>query len=232
MDVMDITKFLKYGAIGISLALAFFSYRLLSKEQEKTIVREEMLKSIKIYMILAVFLSVFFGTLEFTSKIFLSSENAIISNINEIWDRHFNSTADLSIGEKIEMIDESLDNPTNVLDTLEICDQYLIKLKNCQDELDSFGKGFYQNLILLQKELKNDPNGWTNLKHNTSKKEKIFASLREIFLSLGNDFSDLSNDQLIEKWILLKSEWKDEKLEYIFQSDIAQVIRKYLDNYS
>ncbi len=62
---MDFVNFLSYGAIGISLALAILAYRLLTKVQNSQTERPAIIKQIKNFLWVAVFLSVFFGMMEY-----------------------------------------------------------------------------------------------------------------------------------------------------------------------
>lgn len=56
--------FLAYGAIGIAMACAILSYRLLLNEQKKADPSESMLKMIKLFIGLTVFFALFFGMIE------------------------------------------------------------------------------------------------------------------------------------------------------------------------
>jgi hypothetical protein len=56
--------FLAYGAIGIAMACAILSYRLLLNEQKKADPNESVLKMIKLFIGLTVFFALFFGVIE------------------------------------------------------------------------------------------------------------------------------------------------------------------------
>ena len=61
-------SYLSYGAIGIAMATAILSYRLLASEQKKATPNESILKMIKLFMGLTIFFSVFFGVVELVKK--------------------------------------------------------------------------------------------------------------------------------------------------------------------
>ena len=98
-------------------------------------------------------------------------------------------------------------------------------------KLADYDIGFYENIIKLKNQLKLDPDGWTNLKHGTNSKTEIFNSLKNIFQSLGFDYSNLTNEEIVIKWEGHKDTWEDEKLGYVFNSDITQLVKQYLDTY-
>ena len=62
--MIDLFKYLGYGAIGISLACAILSYRLLANEQKKAKPNESVLKMIKLFFGLTIFFALFFGVVE------------------------------------------------------------------------------------------------------------------------------------------------------------------------
>ncbi|RMG77115.1 MAG: hypothetical protein D6714_20285 [Bacteroidetes bacterium] len=235
---MDYLAFLKYGALGISLALAILSFRLLSKEQDREEVRQPMLNSIKNYLYLAVFLSVFFGLSELANNFFSPQTETSDAGLEHLWNDHFNGFPDSTFQQKLERIGAHIQTDTPKTDTAEICATLLETLENCRAELEKcqsevadYGTGFYQNVIKLKKALSADPDGWTNLEWAPEKKTAIFEALREIFQRLGYNYADLTDKQLIAKWKLLKSKWTTEDLGYIFQSDISQIVREFLNKY-
>ncbi len=58
MENFNIVEILKLGLPGLVFLLSLFSFKLLSKEQEKSVPNENMLCSIKIFMLVNVFLSI------------------------------------------------------------------------------------------------------------------------------------------------------------------------------
>jgi len=57
VENLDFYKILSYGAIGLGCILAFLSYRLLSREQEKERPRQRILTSIYLFMVFSLSLS-------------------------------------------------------------------------------------------------------------------------------------------------------------------------------
>ena len=229
---MDFVNFLSYGAIGISLALAILSYRLLTKEQNSETERPAMLKQIKNFLGVAVFLSVFFGLMEFASQVFISKDAASAAELEMIWDRHFSQYPDSTVDQKAGRISEFLAHPPEQVDTAIICGTYIDELDQLKLKLAKYDIGFYENIVKLKNQLKLDPDGWSNLDHDTEIKTEIFNALRNIFRSLGFDYEELTNEEIVTEWKAYKSSWETEKLGYIFNSDITQLVKKYLDTYA
>jgi|AP12_2_1047962.scaffolds.fasta_scaffold08630_2 hypothetical protein len=229
---MELIDFLKYGAIGISLALAILSYRLLTKEQDKTDVRIPMLKSIRNYFILAVFLSVFFGLLELSSKVFLREENEQNIALVDIWESHFSEFPDSTLQQKISRISNNLYSKEKIIDTSEICSDIYEELENCRKELETFDRGFYQNVIKLKKAVSQDPDGWINIEFQTKTKPEVINSLKGIFKSLGENYDNLTDEDIVLKWKSFKSKWSNEKLGYIFHSDVSEIVKEFLEKYN
>ncbi len=225
---MEFVDFLKYGAIGISLALAILSYRLLSKEQEKDAVRPEMLKSIKNYFLLAIFLSVFFGSTELVLKITgknISGSNEILESI---WSDNFGNCTDSTIKQKANRISQALSENIFVVDTVSICSSVNSELELCRNELETYDRGFYQNIIKLKKAINNDPDGWINLEFQTDKKQEVVNILKSIFASLGNSTDGITNTEVVNKWKTYKQKWESDKPGYIFQSDVTCLVKEFL----
>ncbi|WP_075590987.1 stage II sporulation protein M [Labilibacter marinus] len=224
---MEFLDFLKYGAIGISLALAILSYRLLSKEQEKDAERPAFLKSIKSYMFLTVFLSVFFGLIE----VFIPSKKYSKNNthVDNIWNKHFQEYNDSTMKQKVRRINDHIN--TAEVNPDEVCEQYMAQLEKCQNQLSEYDQGFYQNIIKLKKKLQSTPDSWTNLKFDTASKGETITLLKNIFISLGYDYHQLSNQQIISKYETTKSTWAEDRQAYIFNSDITELIKIYLRTY-
>lgn len=223
---MEFLDFLKYGAIGISLALAILSYRLLSKEQEKEVERPAFLKSIKSYMYLTVFLSVFFGMMEF----FIPKEKVSTdSPLNTIYSKYFKQYNDSTSSQKAQRISNYISS--SKYDTSEVCDLYIQQLEKCNKQLASYDQGFYQNIIKLKKKLQTTPDSWTNLRFDTNSKGETITLLKNIFISLGYDYHNLSNEEIIAQYELKKQTWSEDRFAYIFNSDITELIKIYLRTY-
>ena len=228
---MEFLDFLKYGAIGISLALAILSYRLLSKEQDQKEVRLPMLKSIKSYFMLAVFLSVFFGLLEVATKVFFQQGSSQNTDIENIWEAHFSDFPDSTVSQKTQRISNAINSANVEIDTSEICEDVYNQLTNVRAKLATYDKGFYQNIIKLKQSLSDDPDGWVNIDYNTSAKADVINALKGIFRSMGNNYDNLSDEEMVAKWKQLKSRWTDIKLQYIFNSDVTGIVREFIKTY-
>lgn len=229
---MEFIDFLKYGAIGISLALAILSYKLLSKEQDKPDVREPMLKSIRTYFLFALFLSIFFGALETATKLLSPAQPDHNEALLRIWENNFSEYPDSTIKQKEHRIENSLHAQTSKIDTADVCTEALRELANCRKELDSYENGFYQNVIKLKNAVSSDPDGWINIGYQLNAKQEAIGYLRAIFRSLGKDYDKLSDDEIVAKWMEFKSKWSKDKLEYVFLSDISAIVREFLNQYN
>ncbi len=222
---MEFLDFLKYGAIGISLALAILSYRLLSKEQDKSEVRKPILNTIKIYFLFAVFLSVFFGVLEIFTSVMNQKESKSNLPIDKVWETYFNTFPDSTIVQKTNRIanylSEENDRFTNISE----------KYETCQKDLEKFDKGFYQNVIKLKNALKNDSDEWINIDYETENKTEVIDLLKGIFRSLGENYDSLTGKEIVEKWAIFKKEYSNNIKKYtlIEISDITHIVRKYLE---
>lgn len=230
---MEYIDFLKYGAIGISLALAILAFRLLSKEQENAEERPAMLKSIRNYFIMAVFLSVFFGVTEIVSQIVKPQTEYSNSDLDKVWNKHFNQfkDEDTTYSQKEERISDYLDNPKIEIDTQVICEQFVKQAKEYEEKLAEYDNGFYQNIIKLKKQLNLDPNGWTNLNNNQNSKSEIFKSLEKIFDSLGYNVENITKEEVVNKWISIKKSWAKDYQFYVFNSDLTELIKIYLNQF-
>lgn len=228
MGEMDFINFLKYGAIGIALALAILSYRLLSKEQEKDTERPGFLRSIRNFMWLAIFLSVFFGLLEIVPLLLNNNKSDSNSFVVNVWSNYFSQFNDSTAEQKERRISAYIENSQRGTDTALICKQYIDKLEQYSTENDN---GFYQNIIKLKKKLQTSPDGWINLRFETSTKSETLQLLRNIFISLGSDCNGCTNEEIISNWETLKKGWADKQLNYVFSSDITELIKVYLRTY-
>lgn len=228
---LNFLDFLKYGALGIALALAILSYRLLSKEQDKDEVREPMLKSIRHYLFFAVVLSLFFGTVELLTEKQQGRNQCEIA-VLDIWEKNFSHFNDSTLTQKIKRIGSFTDNYESYLDTNTICKEIEEKLRDCEEELLESNRGFYPGITKLRKAVDNDPDGWINIEFNKTEKNEIYRILRRIFISLGEaDDLNMSDDRVIEKWKNLKKQWSEENSNYIFRSDIPELVRIYLNKF-
>ncbi len=239
---MDYLNFLKYGAIGVSLALAIFSYRLLSREQDKPEVRLPILNTIKLYFGFALALSLFFGMVEFFTLGKKSSlETAPNEAIDRLWAKHFKAFPDTTLEQKVDRIGDNL-SPEKV-DTAAVCREFIRLNEECQEELDKlqemlkdYDRGFYQNVIKLQKLRNKDNDGWINITFQPETKQEVYQALRDIFTGLrleSKDYHALTDQQIIEEWRQFKRRYAaDKDLVYIYNSDISVLVRSFLDNSS
>lgn len=228
---LNLLDFLKYGALGIALALAILSYRLLSKEQDKEEVREPMLKSIRYYLFFAVILSLFFGTVELVSENDNEGEQAKMA-ISALWEENFSHLNDSTLEQKINRIRNLPGNYDSKVDTSEVCKKLEEKLIECEQELLEVNQGFYSVITKLRKAVDKDPDGWINIEFNKDEKEEIYSTLEKIYISLGeSDDLNLSDEKIIEKWKKLKRNWSEENHKYIFRSDVPELVRIYLNKF-
>jgi len=229
---MEFLDFLKYGAIGISLALAILSYRLLSKEQDKTEVRVPILNSIKIYFLFALLLSVFFGSTEIVTTIFGTKEPKTNHAIENIWAAHYSQFPDSTLAQKIDRISKSVVSEEDTASAA--CREIAQELKKCKEELKNFDGGFYQNVIKLQNLLRKDSDNWINLGYQTENKQDVVHILKSLFGSMGENCDSFSDLEILEKWKTYKAKWSGdpEKMGYIFHSDVAQIVKVFLAKFA
>ena len=229
---MEFLNFLKYGAIGISLALAILSFRLLSKEQDKTEVRQPILNSIKTYIFLTLFLSVFFGSVEIVSTVLGSKEHKTNQAIETIWSTHFGEFPDSTLVQKTNRISENIISKNQ--DPSVVCKDLALELENCRADLKNFDAGFYQNVIKLQNLIKKDSDGWINLGYQIENKQDVVVVLKNLFRSMGENCDGLTDQEILEKWKTVKAKWTGDpdKMGYIFLSDAAQIVKVFLTKFS
>lgn len=228
---MEFIDFLKYGAIGISLALAILSYRLLSKEQAKTEPRDSILRSIGYYMALTLVLSLLFGISEILTKQSSEENTTAKAEIESIWSNHCSEyPQDTTLALKVRRIAQSMNQKSAAADTAGICGALVRELDAYREELDCFKEGFYPNVIKLQNAVRNDPDGWVNIDFQTENKAEVVQALKKILRSLdiGVDFGNATDGDIVDHWKLLKGQWSKKKLTYIFNSDISELVKKYL----
>ena len=69
LQIDSLVAFLQYGALGLTLALAFLAYRLPRKEQDRPEAREPILKHIRLYLAFAVLAMVVFAATELITEL-------------------------------------------------------------------------------------------------------------------------------------------------------------------
>lgn len=193
-------KFLDYGAIGIALALAILSYRLLSKEQDQTAVREPMLNSINKYKNFALTLAVLFVVAEFIAPVF-SKDNTAQKVESSLWLPYFGNSefkdSTIELENKIEIISERLSNiPATTGETISN-EADPERFQALEDSLSFYKKelseskkgGFYKQIDLLNNTIdtyqRNGKGNSINIAYQPEKKEEIYNSLISIFSYLN-----------------------------------------------
>ncbi|MFO7940700.1 MAG: hypothetical protein R6U66_13215 [Bacteroidales bacterium] len=229
-ELLHFLDFLTYGALGIALALAILAYRLLSKEQDREAIRPPILRAIKGYLVFALLLSVFFGTTDY----FTTPETSNYSNqqIENLWQQHFSSHKDTTMDQKVQRLYNALATH-NTRISLESENRRLHQqLARCSKELSELNKGFYPNITKLRKAIDRDPDGWINTTFKPEEKKELYNLLDQIFISLGeyNTYAN-SNKQVITRWKKIKTRWSDRDTHYIFRSDIAELVRIYINRF-
>lgn len=224
----DLLEFLAYGAIGIALALAILSYRLLSKEQEKQEVRPVMLKHIRHYFLFTMLLSVFFGVTEIIVQ-FYGPEDAVSNPfIEEIHNEHLSQFEDNSINKKADRISHYVSLGINRQPEND-CSELENKLKEQELQIASLQNGFYPAIAELQRLIFQFGDNNINIDYRPNEKEEVFKLLEKIFVSLGElDNHTVSTKVLQDKWKSFKSRYSATQLKYIYHSDISQIVKAYL----
>lgn len=212
----DPSAFLKYGAIGISLALAILSYRLLSKEQDRDIIREPMLKAIKGFLFLALALSIFFGITEIVPKVFGS--NTVYAGVNN----HQTDSLAMALKNEKELSKTQADALKNYSD----------KLNVCNDNLRVAPSPFYNKVMTLSGKLP-EFGGSITLNYLPAGKDSagVFDLLNEIYPYLDSVYvkKQLTNTEIIAKWKQLKANYYDRNLDMIQSFDIPKLITSYIN---
>ncbi len=241
---MEFISVLKYGAIGIALALAILSYRLLSQEQQREKVRAPMLKSIRFYLIFSMILSILFGAVEFLNSTLNgesrpTGEEKYKTALEDIWSMKYSQyKEDSTIAQKIQRIKTNINaNPvsrttTVTTDTANVCLSIKNELNACEKSLKENNLGFYSNITKLKRAVSKDTDNFINLEWNQSEKAEVYKILEEIFISL-DEFSSPNNsdEQIIDKWKALKKDWTDRTPKYITHNDVSEIVRIYLDKF-
>jgi len=229
MDI--IVTLVKYGPLGVAVALALLSFYLLSKEQKQVNARDNILKSIKNYMIFAISLSIIFGSIELVLRTAL--RNDAEDAINQMWSLRFQNENDTTLVLKTDRLKNYLqqDLSENV-ETSVVCAEFITELETCEERLESVDQGFYSNIIKLKQALNTDGDEWINVEYNPTDKTEFYKLLEQILISL-DELSETGNEDqvMIEKWKNLKRKWSAEDFKYMFYSDIPQIVRVYLDKF-
>ena len=245
---LNFIDFLAYGAIGIALALAILSYRLLSKEQQREEVREPMLKSIRNYFIMSIVLSLFFGTGEIISM--LSSEaggEGEEATIAKLWDMHVadhpeeeytQTTTEQKKSKMLELMRTAKDH-ANRPDNSEVIRKLRDSLNTQIAQGEQLDNSFYVKFETFRRV-------YSKLKTETASGKyiflisqpvdsPIFEIMRKLLVIMGKDVSAASKADLISVWSKLKRRWdprkaEDKKLDHIESFDFPGLVRYYLDS--
>lgn len=227
---LNFIDFLSYGAIGIALALAILSYRLLSKEQDKEQVRQPMLNSIRNYFILALILSVFFGAGEIVSLFIGGNTSVTDGTIEEIWQAELSDYPDKTLDEKKIRIYTILKSGQNNISTSE-CGKMVSdlnqKLKEESDKVKELETSFYVSLEKFRRvALKS--NSWVYLK-SRNVDNQVFEAMEKVFDGMAIQLkSDFDKNVLTDEWVKLKSKWSKNNTDHIESSDFPQLVKQYL----
>lgn len=227
-------EFLKYGAIGIAMVLVVLSYRLLSKEQDREMVREPMLKSIKSYITLALIITAFFGITEIVSLTISNKSDSVGLNteIERVYKRNFKDGTDKSVEEKLAAIDESLRDGKKSINTE---DQDKEKeIAELEKIIQQANFGEYVDVVLQIKDsIDQSKRNFINLTHNEESKSHYYQMLGKIlsYLKLFDASEKSSNAQILAKWAELKRTYaylgneNTNRVEWIVGSDISQLLK-------
>ncbi|MFT6138026.1 MAG: hypothetical protein ACJAUR_001696 [Ulvibacter sp.] len=229
---LNFIDFLKYGAIGVALALAILSYRLLSKEQDQENVREPMLKSIKTFFMLSILLSLFFGITEIiTLSLATPKVEKNDKGIKKIWNHNLNTFPDKSYDAKYDRIEEFVELGQEKRDASD-CANLQAEVGRLTKELKDLDGGFYSNVTKLDKMISSFADRNINIEFEVEKKTIVFEILEEVLISLDLiESRETPIDILASKWKELKMSWgrSTKEHKYIYQSDIRRLIQAYHD---
>lgn len=226
---MDFLNYLQYGAIGIAMALAILTFRLLSKEQEREEVRENMMKAIKSFMVITVAVPVFFGVTEL-----LNADKKYKEALDGIWQENFGSLPDSTLNQRINKINLTLHKIQKEDNEIADCESDSLEalLKICQSSNDDAGNEFYLDIIQLRKEIQKF-GGSVNLEFEPENKLQVFQLLGKIFNTLEIAIEDkTSKEGVLKEWKKLKASFTTKDGKYINNSDILGVVKKYVDLYA
>lgn len=246
---MEFIDFLKYGAIGVSLALAILSYRLLSKEQDQPGVRLPMLNSIKWYFGFALLLSVFFGSAELLSSKKNQPETAAIDGI---WSVHFSENPDTTFEQRVNRIARNtganMAAQSNEFEQLQAnYDSLASVYVNLQNEFKVIlenqsknGTGFYGKVDLLNSLFNEHNRDWFYLKALTylseNERVELLEAINDLLIALGT-YSDngIPEEQVLDNWAgfiqqnsAARTNLSQDPNYHIQRSDIQYIINRYL----
>ena len=214
----ELLEFLKYGAIGIALALAALSYKLLAREQDKTEARLPVLNTIKFYFIFSIFLSLLFAGVELYSAVGKKSGNS--EELDELHKTFFGNRPDSTDHQKTAAL-------TNlVLKLQQTNEQLTSQLESLNKEDESLD--FYKNISDLSAFV--NQYGGINLVYESNAKQEVFNTLNRLYirLELCDNYIE-TNEAVINQWKSLKAKWSNESLQWIHNSDVGTLVRYYLD---
>lgn len=244
---MNFLEFLNYGAIGITLALAILSYRLLSKEQDQPQVREPMLGSIRNYMAFTLIIAVLFAITEFIAPLFSKDKTA--EKVDNLWANHVFTDevkdSSFTLDQKIAQIGHLLktnnsfpDPGHGPIDASKVCEVIQDSLDHYKNELALCNNGgFYKQIDLLSETIdgyvKKGEGRSININHEPEKKEDIFKSLIFIFSYLGeirqgDGTKGEDGKPNIEKVKKIYSRFK--KSNYNLAARDSTILQQYEDN--
>lgn len=214
----ELLEFLKYGAIGIALALAVLSYKLLAREQDKTEVRPPVLNTIKFYFIFSIFLSLLFAGVELYSAVGVKSGNN--QELDELHKTFLGNRPDSTDHQKTAAL-------TNLVNELQQSNEKLTaQLESINKEDESLD--FYKNVSDLSAFV--NQYGGINLAFQPNAKQEVFNTLNKLFirLELCDNYIE-TNEAVINQWKSLKAKWSNESLQWIHNSDMGTLVRHYLN---
>lgn len=132
MPLENIVQILKVGFSGFVFLLVYFGYRLLRKEQDREIVRQQILKEIHIFMGISIVLAVLVGGFDLFKLI--TSNNDEISIIRQTLDSRN------AVIQTLENEKEDLQNTIDVLEKNQLTRDQKIKLGLYYSQLDPTDK--------------------------------------------------------------------------------------------
>ncbi|GEM_PF-3574340 len=244
---LNFIDFLAYGAIGIALALAILSYRLLSKEQQREEVREPMLKSIRNYFIMSIVLSLFFGTGEIISNM-MSKEQVTENTLEDFWEDYLSKHPE---EKNIEITDKGKRNKITSALRSQATSNYssndskiikelrdsLERHKNMEERLASSFYVKIEKFIQTFNDVASSRN-WLYLKAKQTQKEVgLYKQMMHILEELGIEIEEFSVKSVIREWERIKPTWVKQneskgRPDHLERSDFGFLVRKYLEMHS
>lgn len=228
-------EFLKYGAIGIAMVLVVLSYRLLSKEQEKDVVREPMLKSIRTYFLLALAMTLFFGiteivSLAMSSNISTSDTDTTKDELRAYLDEEVPENAPHDSDKVIRTIEDYIQQASkytslqlNFSQVDSLNDQLSIAKTAAEDRL------FNTAVTCLEILVNNDHETFINIDFRGSEKTDHYDMLEIILQHEDKLLTSIENrrKRIRDSWVeFKKTYWLGEdnnELFYIIPSDISSL---------